>query len=706
MPPPARRRMSPDEELQARIDALEGLNAPRDLGEPRMDARAALLALADERDAEAAAAEAEGFAKDPEMARSPSRLAKEVEPTIEQLYARQKELKLPDVPLQKPVPDAAKPPPYVEYQRDDNEPPPRAVPAAQNLTVNTAPQQEMGPPAPEDVIASARDPFDPRDPIPPVYTPPPEEDQSAAQEAGPIPEEVAALPRTSQTSSEAEHARAAMRALQPRATPGQAPPPEGAAPAPAAAALAPGQAPPPAGGPDYSSVAGRVASTPQQGASPDPFGHDDDGGFKRAEQIRRARELYAQGKDDGAHRWEDEFLSKHRRIEDDEIRRRSMIIGIIGGYDRARTQANDWRASQQDFDKGLAEARERDRLEARVPLETAEAFAASGQVSPEAAAQMRNNSGLLKQFGQFASQGGRAEHLDYQRDKMMHEMHTKIALLEAGNESKERIADKNAETQKAVASTYANGRKRAEEAKRLTPEEHANLVGVTLSKKYGFSLPIGKEAARGNYANVPPELREEVEGDVIMSIGQSDIASARKLGTDVLAIPAKADEQAKAAAKKAAAVNAESLKLYIAKQKADPKFRLEYVTSWHDKSAAVGQAWAAWKQMSDAGQKAFVQWAGNGFAGQVGDALIGTKDGLLIGPIQTLVNELVKERSGATVTDQEWGRLGREVGLANGSYSPFKGTGALEGFMKRAGQRLTRHRQIFEETMGGWEKGP
>lgn len=715
MPPPARRRLSPDEDLQARIDALAGLDAPMRLGQPRMDARAALLALADERDAEAAAeAEAEGedFAKELEQQRAPSRLAKEVEPTREQLYAKQKELKLPDVPVQRPVPDAAKPlPPYVEYQRDDNPPPePAPVPAAQNLAAaNTVPPQEMGPPAPEDVIASARDPFDPRDPAPPVYTPPPE--PPPEQETGPTPEEVAALPRAAGASNaEAEHARAAMRALQPRATPGQgqAPPPPGAVAT--DPALAPGKAPPPLTGPDYSSVAGRVASTPQQGPSPDPFGYDDDGGFKRAEAIRQARAAYDRQSSQGGRRWEDEFLADNPRMGNQEFRRRSIALGLFGGYDRMREAQQDRDKQQQQYATGLARARLQDQGERRISRAQAEAIAATGQVSPEAAAEMRLNDPLLKQFGQFASQGGRAEHLDYQRDKMIHELHTKVALQEAKAEAeaklKKELEDAKGATQREVASTHARGRKAADAAKRLTPEEHANLVGANLAEKHGLPLTVGKEAARGNYANVPPELREKVEIDVIRGIGQSDIASARKIGTDVLAIPAKADEQAKAAGKKAKAVNAEALELYVAKRKADPQFRLEYITAWDDRSKAVGEAWQGWKQMSEQGKAALTQWAGEGFAGSIQSAKLGARDGALAAPIQKLINELVKERSGATVTDQEWGRLGREVGLASGSYEPFKGMQTLENFILRTGQRQTRHRQTFEKVMGGWEKGP
>ena len=147
----------------------------------------------------------------------------------------------------------------------------------------------------------------------------------------------------------------------------------------------------------------------QKGERTDLLGFDDEEGFSRERQIERARAAYGENTPPSS-RWEDEFLANHKRISDKDVHRAFVLQALMGGQEQGLAYRESMLRQQAGQEQSLATARERDKANTRIDRGLAEAIAATGNISPEEAAQLTYGHPLVKAFSSgMYSQGGRAE---------------------------------------------------------------------------------------------------------------------------------------------------------------------------------------------------------------------------------------------------------------------------------------------------------
>lgn len=449
---------------------------------------------------------------------------------------------------------------------------------------------------------------------------------------------------------------------------------------------------------EYGSEAGRMMGTPQKGERSDLFGFDDEEGFSRQKQIQRVQELYGDESDSQGRYWEDEFLSR-RRQSDEDINRAWLMQSTFWGNERGDQVRRMLRQEQQDYDRGLAEARQQDFGNRRISRAMAEAIAATGQVSPEAAVNLRMNDPIVKNFGQYASQGGRAEGQNVGLAKKKLEL---IADTFKAETTDNRI--KMLGALQAIGG-FEGQQMRAAMLSQMTPEQIAELGAGWMASALGVSRDKGAAVLGGDRSGLTPEQQRK-----------ADIATPDIVGT--LANPKVRDQVLGDRVK--ATVNAEqkrenAVEQSIALAQNDRKFATKWQTDWDNAAMPLKEAIRGWKAMSPQGKEAFVEWTkqtkdpGSVFTvATVADQFnkkftYAPGDQVHASKVLAAINSHVKAQAGSAVTGSEWDRIAARVGLATGTWAPFNDPNVVGTFLEDAAKLMTQDRQTYERIMGGWK---
>lgn len=133
----------------------------------------------------------------------------------------------------------------------------------------------------------------------------------------------------------------------------------------------------------------------------------------------------------------------------------------------------------------------------------------------------------------------------------------------------------------------------------------------------------------------------------------------------------------------------------------DPNKRLEYKKEIDESHRMISDALAAWGSMSPSGKEALAQLSGDSWAsGTLRDAKMSPQDMAKAGAIQALANRLIKETSGAAVSDSEWTRIAREMGIASKNFDVLKGTGGVDRWLNSARAAWGRNKKLVESEFG------
>ncbi len=454
-----------------------------------------------------------------------------------------------------------------------------------------------------------------------------------------------------------------------------------------------------------------------RGAQPDIYGHDDEAVFSRARAIRDAGTAYdaatltRQNPYDpeyterenpfGGHaptdRWEDEFLKQHSRLSDDQIRRRSAVIGLFSGLFTGDTSAGDrWARGQREtgllYDRGLAEARGRDKGERRIDKGLAEAIAATGNISPDEAARLTYNSPLVASYqnGMYA-QGLSSERAD--------KLYQQFQLGELGKTARGREAAASDERQTAmrVAAQLASASAYAQRRGQTTPSADEQARGVQANLQLS-GIALSEDAARriayeDDYSAVPEADRERV---------RAMTSQARQLATTYKGL----DDLAKARIDDPRGVvrTEQAADLALRKAQQDPKYAIEFQNDWEDSADAFREAYAGWNGLSPRSQQNFVAWGRGGFVSdQLSKFLAEPGDQEVFAKLQRVINPMVRNFAGVGQTGGEIQRIGQEIGIASGDFRPLNSPGVVTEWLEYTGRALTRHRQTYESNVGGWK---
>lgn len=459
----------------------------------------------------------------------------------------------------------------------------------------------------------------------------------------------------------------------------------------------------------YGSEAERMMGSPQKGQRSDMFGLDDEEGWatEQRRRVQAVREAYGEDSPASTH-WEDELLRERGddRLTDAQIRRRAAAIGFIGAAFNDDMEAGTRWASQQhaanrDFASARDKARERDTANARIPRELAEAITASvPAISPEAAAQLRNNSPIVNAFqnGMY-SQGGRAEGQQIGLSKK------KLDLI--AETFKAETTDKRIKMLGVLQTIggLEGQQMRAAMLSQMTPEQIADLGAGWMASALGVSRDKGAAALGGDRSELTPEQQRK-----------ADIVTPDIVGT--LANPKVRDQVLSDRVK--ATVNAEqkrenAVEQSIALAQNDRKFATKWQTDWDNAAMPLKEAIRSWKAMSPQGKEAFVEWTkqtkdpGSVFTvATVADQFnkkftYAPGDQVHASKVLAAINSHVKAQAGSAVTGSEWDRIAGRVGLATGTWAPFNDPSVVGAFLDDAAKLMTQDRQTYERTMGGWK---
>jgi hypothetical protein len=452
--------------------------------------------------------------------------------------------------------------------------------------------------------------------------------------------------------------------------------------------------------PDYRGTAGRVLT--DGGDRQNFMGYEDEVGFKRAEKIKQAQEAYKALPTETSRRWEDEFLADRKRYTDDDIHRGYVLQTLMSGSDAGLKFRQMARGEQEGYDKGLMSARERDAGSQRISSAMAEAIAATGQVSPEAAAQLKLNDPIVKQFGQFASQGGRAEGQQLARDKVIMQELAKLSMRD-----EDRQANRENTVMRGALGIQAALANKGVKSDGTLPDA-TNLEWAT--KQLKRQVPgLSDEQARtallsGDTSGLTPEQARDVDlATAAVKAAANDPVARRTISTSQGKLEGEAEEKQKNA-----------VELAIAKSATDPDYRVKMEQDLEARRLELKAAFDAWTTMSDAGKKAFVQFARSGIPAKLGDFVshLGMEDAQQVTEddrakataLQALFNSVIQKRAGVAVTESEMGRVAAELGLANGSWDPFNSVKGVGNTLNRIGATLRAHQQIYKKNILDWNK--
>lgn len=425
-------------------------------------------------------------------------------------------------------------------------------------------------------------------------------------------------------------------------------------------------------------------------------------GFSRDDRASRSGAAY--GDDEApSTRWEDEFAKEHgsNRLTDDQIRRRAAAIGAIGAlFNDDMSAGQRWaqtqHAANRDYDAGREKARAKDWANSRISRGMAEAIAATGQMSPEAAAKLTHGDETVRNFGQYASQGGRAEGQALGREKA--QMDHAFDLIKS-----DKVDDRvRGMGMLQSLTTLGSAEIRAQALSQMTPEQIEALKGSWMASHLRVSPEVGAAVVAGDTSKLTPEQKDKA--DKFRPVVESAANDARVRGRVV------GDQVKEAAGAEVKQENAVQKSIELVQR--NPEKAQKWQQDWHAAEMPLKKAIKGWEAMSPAGKKAFSQWTQTQQGGIVDFAHIGDQwnkynlppeDQIHASRVLEAINSYVKANAGSAVTGSEWDRIAHRTGLATGTWAPFNNPEVVGTFLKDSADAMTQNRLDYERIMNGWK---
>lgn len=446
---------------------------------------------------------------------------------------------------------------------------------------------------------------------------------------------------------------------------------------------------------DYSHAADQfIDPSTQKGERSDLLGFDDEEGFSRQKQIERARAAYGEDTPPSS-RWEDEFLQNHKRISDADVQRSFILQALAGGQEAGLAFRESMLRQQAGQEEGLAKARERDRANTRIDRGLAEAIAATGNVSPEQAAQLTYGHPLVKAFSSgMYSQGGRAEGQALGLNKEKLNIISRLRQHIDNGDLKSAQAELSALTQLGVADLNRQGRQGQPTPDPTQDPNELRMRGAKLAKALGNQITPeqGMRAILGNTDGIPAEIVKQIDQKLpgLMASLDDPKVRPRVLQSDTT-------QDVTAPARKQYAIEQS---LEIARN--NPDKITKFKNDWYSAAVPLNEAYNAFQQMSPEGKAAFVEWGKGGWAGAIGNFLKTPEDRARGAKVQRAINAQVKADAGSAVTGSEWDRIAAGLQIEANTWNPFNTPQALEEYFQDAAKILELHRETFENEYGRW----
>lgn len=448
---------------------------------------------------------------------------------------------------------------------------------------------------------------------------------------------------------------------------------------------------------DYSHAADQfIDPAAQKGERSDLLGFDDEEGFSRQKQIERARAAYGEDTPPSS-RWEEEFLQNHKRISDADVQRSFILQALAGGQEAGLAFRESMLRQQAGQEEGLAKARERDRANTRIDRGLAEAIAATGNVSPEQAAQLTYGHPLVKAFSSgMYSQGGRAEGQALGLNKEKLNIISRLRQHIDNGDLRGAMALLSSATQLGTAQTYATKDKpqAALTEGAVQPPTQTEVIASNLFDSYKLPFEVAMQAAQGDLSNVPEHLRDNVRAAVIQNRQNVNTKEGmRAITAGPRAAEARGDIAATSSAKSARAK--QPFSMTAGKER----------TAVRTLAATVKRARESWAKMSPEARDLFVQVGpdtpeafANAYASITGMKPYQAEATNL----RALNNEITRQMAGLSQTNSEMQNQLKQSGLAAGYWDPFKSTDGFSEALDRI-QELTRLRYQSMKEDGSWD---
>lgn len=430
---------------------------------------------------------------------------------------------------------------------------------------------------------------------------------------------------------------------------------------------------------DELDLAALVAAEPESVAA--PVGPQD--GLARLAELIAARQAQPEGPGSA----EREYLAQNKP--------QAGWKNVLGAVGSAIAESTGTSGAIDRFHKTqqMAEQRRREGLEAarsidlgRRPVDrsTAELGVMAG-MTPEASAAMTQDSPGLKLLNSGMGQlGARYKSLDMQaakaeEDRAAREQMQRDRLEQQARLQAERLAaQEKLQGQRLTAKKGSGG---GGGGGGLTPDMLAKGRITHLRMSTGIDPAVVDAYAAGTTEGIAPEQLAKLQN-------QDQVWALQ---------PAKKKAELLKAQGLKEAGNQDDIDKTIALKKRDPEKRLKYKQEIDQSHRAISEARAAWNTLSDDDKKVIAQFSGSTWeSGAIRDAKLSPEGRAKVGAILALSNRIIKETSGAAVSDSEWDRIAGEMGLAGKSFDLFNTPAGIQRWLDSALSGWVRNKRTIE----------
>lgn len=428
---------------------------------------------------------------------------------------------------------------------------------------------------------------------------------------------------------------------------------------------------------DELDLAALVAAEPEPVAA--PVGPQD--GLARLAELIAAR----QAQPDGPGAAEREYLAQNKP--------QAGWKNVLGAVGSAIAESTGTSGAIDRFHKTqqMAEQRRREGLEAarsidlgRRPVDrsTAELGVMAG-MSPEASAAMTQDSPGLKLLNSGMGQlGARYLQLSQQAQKAAADREAKGTLQEDRQQHQLSLEEKRLAGRKELkAMGKGGGAGGGGGGPAMTPEQKAERVAVYVSGQANVPEEQVKAVMAGNVDGIPAEAQAAIRRHLVAFQANPPKEQARML-KDM---------------SKSEAGSGDRLRDNVEMKRRDPNKLVEYRREVANSGAAIADAAKAWQEMTPEGKQAMAQLSGESWlSGTLRDARMSPEDQARASRIQALANQIIKATSGAAVSDSEWTRIAREMGLAGRNFDALKSPDAIGSWIQNAKAGWVRNKRAIE----------
>jgi hypothetical protein len=418
-----------------------------------------------------------------------------------------------------------------------------------------------------------------------------------------------------------------------------------------------------------------AALAPEQPGTPDPrqaaaryegpdglYGHDSAVGDPRT-GLERLRAMIAQrAPQTRSNSHEDAYRASAEPPDHAALKQAMILSGLLGDNDMGQI-AQIYEGRRGKYESGLAEARARDDASGPVDQATAEQLVMMG-VSPEAAAGMTRDSAALQlaKSMPYLARG-------YRQDDLRNDQHAtgelgKDVRNEQDNAVKLATAKIGADAKKKKAGGGGGG------VPAVAPAEW-------LSAQTNVPLDIAQAFSAGQLEGIEPQQAEALK-----------VASG---------IFAKLDGKTRQQTFKSLLGHESNAPDALQSKRNDPVQRTKMRTELARSFRGIQAASAGWAGLSPAERNAAVKL---GMGSSMQELALSPAAQVNVSRVVGVMNDFIREMSGAAVSNSEMGRIASAVGMAPG-FTPWKSPAVVANFLKQLQQAYADRHRIVSEEFGG-----